>query len=163
MKILRFIKNIDLKNKIAISVFIGVLLGSFLLYSRDVSLEYNFWIKGISFSKPIYQNGDYIHIDWVDNTGKQRNLVKIIKCSPGQKINNQNNLFYCDDNLIATALDVDKNGKKLPKLKINKIIPEGFYFVMGTHPRSYDSRYFGLIPEENIIRKLYPISKYLGF
>ncbi len=163
MKILRFLKNMDLKNKIAICVLFGVLIGSFLLYSRDVSLEYNFWIKGISFNEPVYQNGDYIFLAWSDNTGKPKNLVKKIMCSPGQKINNQNNIFYCDDNLIATALDVDKNGNKLPKLEINQVIPEGYYFVVGTHPRSYDSRYFGLISKDKIIRKLYPIAKYLGF
>jgi len=36
-------------------------------------------------------------------------------------------------------------------------IPEGYYFVVGTHPRSYDSRYFGLISKKEIISKIEPL------
>ncbi|MCX5814699.1 MAG: S26 family signal peptidase [Proteobacteria bacterium] len=36
-------------------------------------------------------------------------------------------------------------------------IPEGQFFVIGTHPGSYDSRYWGFINEKNIIGTAYPL------
>jgi conjugal transfer pilin signal peptidase TrbI len=41
----------------------------------------------------------------------------------------------------------------------SKTIPNGFYFLIGEHPESFDSRYeeFGLIPEHQIKERLWPI------
>jgi conjugal transfer pilin signal peptidase TrbI len=36
-------------------------------------------------------------------------------------------------------------------------IPKGRYFVAGKHPGSYDSRYWGVIKEENIVGKAHPV------
>jgi len=41
----------------------------------------------------------------------------------------------------------------------DQIIPEGYYFLMGSHLESFDSRYavFGLVPQEDMEEKLCPI------
>ncbi len=36
-------------------------------------------------------------------------------------------------------------------------IPKGHYFVVGRHPGSYDSRYWGTIKEENVVGKAHPV------
>ncbi|HEV2523950.1 MAG TPA: S26 family signal peptidase, partial [Gammaproteobacteria bacterium] len=39
------------------------------------------------------------------------------------------------------------------------IIPQGYLFVQGTHPDSFDSRYeaFGLIPVSRVLARAYPL------
>lgn len=54
------------------------------------------------------------------------------------------------------AFDKDTKGRELGIIK-EQIIPEGYYFVYSPHERSYDSRYWGLISEKQIIGKAHPI------
>lgn len=159
MKILKFLKNMDLKNKIALCILFGIIIGSFLVFSRDSSLDYNVWVKDISLFKNNYNKHDYVVFK---DPKSNKRLIKEIICIPGQKLHNHNNKFYCNDNFIAEALDFDIKGDKLPDLNINQIIPNGYFFVLGTNPRSYDSRYFGLVSEEEFIYKLHPFVKLIG-
>ena len=58
------------------------------------------------------------------------------------------------------AYDRRRDGTTLPfvyKDGETVTIPEGQFFVIGTHPGSYDSRYWGFINEKNIIGTAYPL------
>jgi len=58
------------------------------------------------------------------------------------------------------AHDRRRDGRNLPFVYKDGemvMIPEGQFFVVGTHPGSYDSRYWGFINEKNIIGTAYPI------
>ena len=54
------------------------------------------------------------------------------------------------------AFEKGSTGKTLPQLPEGLITLKG-YFVIGTHEGSYDSRYFGAIPEGDILGKAHPI------
>ncbi len=65
------------------------------------------------------------------------------------------------DNNKTVSLDVietDSFGQKLPVYSQEEVIPEGKYFVVGLMPRTYDSRYWGLIDKKQVIGKAYPLA-----
>ena len=51
----------------------------------------------------------------------------------------------------------DSKGNDLPIFKYQGLIPEQQYFMIGTNPRSYDSKYYGFINYGVFIAKAYPI------
>lgn len=58
----------------------------------------------------------------------------------------------------STLIDVDSRGNKLPKLAVSGEIPEGLAFLVSDYnERSFDSRYFGLIPVEQIRSTINPV------
>ena len=143
----------------ALSSFI--IINLFFRVSRDNSLPYTFWFK-MPQNKEVYEIGDYLsfNLGYRDKFLGTRNLVKEIKCIPGQKLQRIDKDFYCDNiKLNAHVLDKTYYGADLPTWEYNGIIPENYYFMLGTNPRSYDSRYFGLINKDKFINYLYPVRK----
>lgn len=57
---------------------------------------------------------------------------------------------------VFEAFETDTKGKPLPLID-GGIIPKGKYFVIGDAVRSFDSRYWGLLDEKEILGKAYPI------
>ncbi|MFA5182525.1 MAG: S26 family signal peptidase [Syntrophales bacterium] len=54
------------------------------------------------------------------------------------------------------VFEKDTMGRSLPIIG-NQTIPPGHFFVSTPAPRSFDSRYWGLIDEKDILGKAYPI------
>ncbi|MEI7636131.1 MAG: S26 family signal peptidase [Syntrophus sp. (in: bacteria)] len=54
------------------------------------------------------------------------------------------------------VFETDTLGRSLPIID-NQTIPPGHFFVSTQAPRSFDSRYWGLIDEKEILGKAYPI------
>lgn len=48
-------------------------------------------------------------------------------------------------------------GRRLSDVERDEVIPEGHLWMMGTNPRSYDSRYWGYIDNEQIIGRAIPL------
>ena len=82
---------------------------------------------------------------------KHTNFLKYVRCEAGDKLMVQGLDYYCNDNLIGTAKTTDMDGKEVAQFVFNGQIPNGKYFVMGTHERSYDSRYWGFV-DSNLIK-----------
>ncbi|RTL11784.1 MAG: conjugative transfer signal peptidase TraF [Neisseriaceae bacterium] len=76
------------------------------------------------------------------------------------------------DALLATPLGITINGRLISNTRILNqdgllrkmssrlqvgIIPKGYYLVLGDSPMSFDSRYYGLVPESNIIATAYKL------
>lgn len=78
------------------------------------------------------------------------NFTKIIGCSQKQHLSKINNTFYCDGVLLGTALTKDGKGNFIESVELNEIVPQGKYFMIGTNPKSYDSRYFGYVDGKDI-------------
>ena len=87
------------------------------------------------------------------------NLLKRVVATSGDVIIRDGNNYYVNDELVATAKDYSKSGQKLNKYAIDEVwLQEGEYFVMGDHIDSYDSRYFGLVNQDQLEGKAYKIS-----
>lgn len=144
------------------TIIIGMFIGSFfILFSRDVSLNYSVWLK--LGQKEAYNLNDYVIFKYTkpDKYFENKKLIKQVVCVEGQKLATIDHYITCDNKIIAQILEKDKEGNRLPYLKFNQVIPKGYYFLAGTHERSYDSRYFGLIKHEEIQEELIPIRSIL--
>jgi conjugal transfer pilin signal peptidase TrbI len=85
-------------------------------------------------------------------------FAKEIAGIPGDYIKVENWHVYINGVKKGKILEETSFGDKLTPIK-DGIIEEGFYFVQGTHERSFDSRYedFGLINVSAIRERLWPI------
>jgi type IV secretory pathway protease TraF len=45
----------------------------------------------------------------------------------------------------------------MPTFQHHGPVPPGRYFVLGEHPGSFDSRYFGMVPASSISAALIPL------
>lgn len=104
--------------------------------------------------------GDYAAFnpkpDSVD--GFELTFVKEIACGPRQRIEAINREIFCDGKKIALAKTHSKRGEPLDVIA-SGVIPPDHYFMRGTHPDSYDSRYakFGLIDRCRFSGKAHPL------
>lgn len=152
----------ETKTKVSIGILIGLLLfGVVLTYSRDNSLPYHLWIN--DYFTSVYSKGDYVIINYnrSDDFVPYRFLVKRITCVPGDKILRVGDAIFCNGVWMGNALKLARNGKKLPQVYFNEVITNGNYFVSGTNERSYDSRYFGFITGNMIVRRVFPLREFL--
>lgn len=124
-------------------------------FTLDESLPYHVWISLPFYKKPYVEFPVYFKDKYFKNADY---LVKILACDEGHYLNvDEKKNYYCDGEYLGKAVDTDSLGKPVNHFVWNGIIPKGKAFVIGTHPRSYDSRYFGFIDKDKIIRYLYPI------
>ena len=76
---------------------------------------------------------------------------------PGDKLVVKGRDFYLNDRFIARAREKDSLGNPAPLFTYNGRIPKGCYFVLGHHPRSFDSRYWGFVCRKDILGRLIPL------
>lgn len=152
----------SLKAKVVLALIsiysIMYLLGYKILISNTESLPYTLFLQTpkkeftagsiVTFK---YQFKNYFKYTQGDN------FTKIIGCSQGQTILRIKNDFYCNGGMIGTALTKDGKGNFIESVDFNEIVPQGKYFMIGTNPKSYDSKYFGYVDEKDILGVTYGI------
>lgn len=85
-------------------------------------------------------------------------MIKMVGCLPGNQLVTDNaHRFFCNGTLLGQALEADSTGRSLPQFSFNGAIPAGKLFMTGTHPRSYDSKYFGFIDTHAILYQALPL------
>lgn len=111
-----------------------------------------------------FKEGDYLlfHKQLVytplrGNQAQTDQLLKIVGCAPGQLLRVANSEYYCGEKYLGHALANDSKGKPLPRFIYNGPVPTGSLFMVGNHSRSYDSKYFGFIHADSVLKKAYPI------
>lgn len=84
-------------------------------------------------------------------------FLKYVVGEPGDKIEIIDNEIYVGGKKIGPI----QNDPRFTPTK-HKIVPEGYRFMAGTHPQSFDCRYheFGLIPESDIESKAIGLVKF---
>jgi len=78
-------------------------------------------------------------------------FTKYIRCIEGDTLNTKGLNYYCNGKFIGKARTHDSKGRSIKNFVFNGVIPKGKYFAMGTHPKSYDSRYWGFVSKRDII------------
>ena len=85
-------------------------------------------------------------------------MIKRVGCRPGEWLRVDAELrFSCDGSPLGQALTNDSQGRPLPRFTHNGPVPAGQLFLVGTHPRSYDSRYFGFVHAREILHQALPL------
>ncbi len=160
------------REKTVAMVFLAaLLLGSFLpgrlIVALSDSLDHRlFFMTG--FNREKIKNGDYLvfqgNKDEVEKHAKpmlNKKLDKLIKkvgCAPGEALTRDaQGQFFCQGVFIGKALIADSFKRPLPQFQYSGIVPEKNFFMIGTNPRSYDSKYFGFVDADKILHKALPL------
>ncbi len=77
-------------------------------------------------------------------------FIKYAECLPGDTLKVKGLKYYCNGKYFATAQKTDNKGIPVKHFVYNGIIPKGKVFMYAPHPRSYDSRYWGFLDENDI-------------
>ncbi|MDH3661104.1 MAG: signal peptidase I [Alphaproteobacteria bacterium] len=81
-------------------------------------------------------------------------MVKILVGLPGDHVEVTSDRTTVNDVVVATGLHLAKRlGQPSEVFARSFIVPEGHYFGVGKSDNSFDSRYFGLIRQDQIIGK----------
>lgn len=81
-------------------------------------------------------------------------MTKRVACQPGDRLSVTDSLdYYCNETYLGRALSEDSAGMALPRFVYDGPIPPDHYFLSGGHPRSYDSRYYGLVTYDRFEHK----------
>lgn len=160
-------KPLSLSNSLIVgAIGFGVVIGFPYLYenatirldfSMESSLPYSAWLTTTPYDK---QNDHYMMFTPpIKNqyTEKAKHLIKYVSCKEGDVLHVEGMNYFCNGAQIAIALPSDHRGHKIDHFDFDGVIPKGKYFVTGTHPRSYDSRYFGFVDQSNIERGAKPL------
>lgn len=146
-------------------LLVGVSLPQRIIVATSDSLDHR-----IFFKVPVDTNkikvDDYLLFqlqgdqDPFVRNGLKRNdiLIKKVGCIPGEILTKDGeNTFFCNQTKLGQAMEKDSKGNELPEFRFIGPIPEGSYFMIGINPRSFDSRYFGLIHADEFISKALPL------
>ncbi|MBU0967612.1 MAG: S26 family signal peptidase [Proteobacteria bacterium] len=104
-----------------------------------------------------FRQGDYLLFDKHLDQAQTDRLLKKVGCAPGQRLSAVEGKFSCDGHFLGRALAQDSKGNRLPQFIFSGFVPPGSLFMVGSHPRSYDSRYFGFIHADCVLKKAYPL------
>lgn len=132
-----------------------------IVIAKDVSLPYNFFLYLPPKGKPM--KGEYVEFVEVFKSPllkKFKNPVYLIKkvvCTEGDVLRTDGFTFYCNDRFLGVAMGKTPKGKPLKVFEYNGKIPPGYFFVMGTHSYSFDSRYIGLVYESQVTARAIPL------
>ncbi len=159
------------EKTVAMVFLAAILLGSFLpgrlIIALSDSLDHRlFFMTGFNLDK--IKNGDYLVFqgekEEVEKHAKpmlNKKLDKLIKkvgCAPGEVLTrNAQEQFFCQGVFIGKALAADSLKHLLPQFQFSGIVPENQFFMVGTNPRSYDSKYFGFVDAGKILHKALPL------
>lgn len=117
---------------------------------------------------------DRLWVTWKGSSFKKNDLVtlanhpksylskerftKRVKGFPGNKIHIKQGKIYINGEIVGDLFLATSDGKPLTPLK-SRFIPPGYVFVMGDHPRSFDSRYqeFGLVSIKHIVGRSFKL------
>lgn len=148
------------------TLLIGVWLPERIVVITSPSLDHRVFFK-VPVPAGNIRNGDYLgfRYDGKDVTfvyrgsGEETDLVvKRVGCEPGQVLSHDSARgFICEGKVFGTALAKDSKGHTLPQFHYDGLVPEDSYFMVGTNPRSYDSRYFGFLHGKDFVFKALPL------
>lgn len=156
---MKFYQALRNKRVIFTMLFLGF-MGAFLFNSpyqivlnKTPSLEDKFFIINKHFKNEDLKTNKVLYFSLPKETPyykKGESFGKILKCQKGQTLATKHLSYYCDGVFLGKAKTTDINGKNVENFIFNGTILCNQFFVMGTHERSFDSRYWGFVNKEDI-------------
>ena len=149
-------------------LFVLTIFASVMLFGKWLTDNYGFaFNKSNSLPGKIYfldkkpgalQKGDLVSFRLKNDKfyGNATMLKKII-AMPGEIIMEPKKNLVVAGSKYLVRRDSSADGRSIDLVKLPSIIPKSQYFVYTPHPKSYDSRYFGLIKDEDILARAYPL------
>lgn len=166
----KFRKLSNREKTLAIVVLAALLVGAWLperlIISTSPSLQYRVFFLIKTYENNRFETGDYLMFRHKDTTFIHKGLnrendrmVKKVGCGPGELLakSTDKNEYFCGQTSLGTALTIDSKGRTLPSFQFTGPIPEDSYFVVGSNPRSFDSKYFGFIHADEVLYKALPL------
>jgi conjugal transfer pilin signal peptidase TrbI len=106
------------------------------------------------------RRGDLVAFRWRGGGPYPEGVVftKIVRGLPGDEVTREDRAFYVNGSAVGWAKPFTASRAPLALGPIG-VIPEGHYYVSGTHPDSLDSRYAlaGWIPRSALIGRAYVV------
>jgi len=90
-------------------------------------------------------------------------VAKLVAGIPGDHIlvNAQgvwvNEKYWGELTHVSTGARLWKMGRRATDYRRDERVPDGHFWMMGTKPRSYDSRYWGYITDEQVVGRAIPL------
>jgi signal peptidase I len=137
-----------------------VVLG-FLVYSISIGMEHVLLAKGESVPFTVFwkipsriQRGDYVTFQMSHSIigPGTANLTKQVVCDEGDRLSFHDDAFWCNGERLGGYISRTWDDKPLRPFVFDGPVPAGEMFVMGSHPRSFDSRYFGFVRKDQATR-----------
>lgn len=161
-----FPKKLTRKEKIrAFVVFAGALVVGLYLPTKITitltdSVKYRiFWMTDATNAE--IQKGDYLLFNqdhpWKEKYRGITRVVKEVGCVGEDTLTKNGAEFFCNGVSLGKVLATDNTGQQLPTFLFDGVVPHGKYFMRGHDVKSYDSKYYGFITNENIIAKAIPL------
>jgi len=125
-------------------------------FTQQSSLPYKLWVTYSDLSIDtnyilfVPPKSKYISNDDVK-------YLKKIACKEQDFLTTIDMDYFCNGKYIGTSSRFNGNGKKIDNFIFNGTIPKDKFFVVGTHPLSHDSKYFGFIDKAKVLRKAKPL------
>jgi type IV secretory pathway protease TraF len=165
----RLFRKLSGREKTLVIVFLAALLAGAWLPGRIIVATSASLDKRVFFLSPVNTHkiriGDYLVFIHADTTfvpqglNKDNNyLIKQAGCVPGGILTrDEDGGFYCGGSFLGKALEQDSSRRELPRFEYSGAVPADSYFMVGSNPRSYDSRYFGFVHADEILYKALPL------
>lgn len=140
-----------MKKLMVLAALVIVVWGAMdrIVVSKGDSVPYTlFW----SSPGKVAALGDYVNMTMAHPIigDEPALLTKRVACDSGQTIAFTGEIFLCDGKRLGGYITRTWDGKPLQPWSHTMVIPEGKAFVMGEHPRSFDSRYLGLVDKSQL-------------
>lgn len=85
-------------------------------------------------------------------------ITKMVFALPGDIFEVKNDLAYVNGLQVGRKMDlIEKLGKQPGSFDRKEVVPAGHVLLLGTEPRSFDGRYWGFVPESEIVAKAIPL------
>ena len=167
-----FETKIKMALKYILFVLLGLLIfygGIFFLQGKGFQFSYQqskSMPEGIYFIYPTSRYLDGQNILFWPNKASEKHMIKrgyIRQKTPllkqivginGDKVCIKDHKLYIDGAVLGPVYQEDRKGRPLEQLQICRNLNVNEFFVMGvSSPKSYDSRYYGMITKSQIIGK----------
>jgi len=146
---------------VVIAAIAGMIIPGRISITMTPSLDKRVFFLSKPSQETKIKRGDYVMFMLSTryiNNGEPIRVIKKVGCAGGDTLTVKwERHYYCNNLYMGYAKEKSKKGEPVDAFSFNGKVPDNMLFVVGDSPDSYDSRYFGFIRKEDVIKIAYPI------